>query len=84
MVRVRRARDHAPHGGTVKEWRAHERGDRPVGIRVSDRAASRRMYAAALAELGFTVLGEGVFEGDAYVLCRPRPTGSRGSVHATS
>jgi catechol 2,3-dioxygenase-like lactoylglutathione lyase family enzyme len=26
------------------------------------------MYEAALAELGFTVLGEGVFEGDAYVL----------------
>jgi catechol 2,3-dioxygenase-like lactoylglutathione lyase family enzyme len=39
-----------------------------VGIRVSDLAASRRMYAAALAELGFSVLGEGVFEGDAYVL----------------
>jgi catechol 2,3-dioxygenase-like lactoylglutathione lyase family enzyme len=39
-----------------------------VGIRVSDLAASRRMYAAALAELGFTVLGEGVFEGDVYVL----------------
>jgi catechol 2,3-dioxygenase-like lactoylglutathione lyase family enzyme len=39
-----------------------------VGIRVSDVAASRRLYAAALAELGFTVLGEGVFEGDAYVL----------------
>jgi catechol 2,3-dioxygenase-like lactoylglutathione lyase family enzyme len=39
-----------------------------VGIRVSDLAASRRMYEAALAELGFTVLGEGVFEGDAYVL----------------
>jgi catechol 2,3-dioxygenase-like lactoylglutathione lyase family enzyme len=39
-----------------------------VGIRVSDLAASRRLYAAALAELGFTVLGEGVFESDAYVL----------------
>ena len=26
------------------------------------------MYEAALAELGFTVLGEGEFEGDAYVL----------------
>ena len=26
------------------------------------------MYAAALAELGFAVLGEGEFEGDAYVL----------------
>ena len=39
-----------------------------VGIRVSDLAASRRMYAAALAELGFAVLGEGAFEGDAYVL----------------
>jgi catechol 2,3-dioxygenase-like lactoylglutathione lyase family enzyme len=39
-----------------------------VGLRVSDLAASRRMYEAALAELGFTVLGEGAFEGDAYVL----------------
>ena len=39
-----------------------------VGIRVSDLHASRRMYEAALAELGFTVLGEGEFEGDAYVL----------------
>jgi catechol 2,3-dioxygenase-like lactoylglutathione lyase family enzyme len=39
-----------------------------VGIRVSDLAASRRMYEAALAELGFTVLGEGAFEGDAYIL----------------
>jgi catechol 2,3-dioxygenase-like lactoylglutathione lyase family enzyme len=39
-----------------------------VGIRVADLPASRRMYAAALAELGFTVLGEGEFEGDAYVL----------------
>jgi hypothetical protein len=26
------------------------------------------MYAAALAELGFSVLGEGEFEGDKYVL----------------
>jgi catechol 2,3-dioxygenase-like lactoylglutathione lyase family enzyme len=39
-----------------------------VGLRASDLAASRRMYEAALAELGFTVLGEGAFEGDAYVL----------------
>lgn len=39
-----------------------------VGIRVSDLAASRRMYEAALAELGFVVLSEGEFEGDAYVL----------------
>jgi catechol 2,3-dioxygenase-like lactoylglutathione lyase family enzyme len=39
-----------------------------VGIRVSDLAMSRRMYEAALAELGFSVLGEGAFEGDAYVL----------------
>ncbi len=38
-----------------------------VGIRVADLAASRRMYEAALAELGFGVLGEGEFEGDAYV-----------------
>src|SRR3954449_5771475 len=39
-----------------------------VGIRVTDFRASRRMYEAALAELGFSVLGEGEFEGDAYVL----------------
>ena len=39
-----------------------------VGIRVSDLAASRRMYEAALAELGFVVLSEGEFEGDAYAL----------------
>jgi catechol 2,3-dioxygenase-like lactoylglutathione lyase family enzyme len=39
-----------------------------VEIRVSDLPASRRMYEAALAELGFSVLGEGEFEGDAYVL----------------
>jgi catechol 2,3-dioxygenase-like lactoylglutathione lyase family enzyme len=39
-----------------------------VGIRVSDLPVSRRMYEAALAELGFTVLSEGDFEGDAYVL----------------
>jgi catechol 2,3-dioxygenase-like lactoylglutathione lyase family enzyme len=39
-----------------------------VGIRVSDLRASRRMYEAALAELGFVVLSEGEFEGDAYVL----------------
>jgi catechol 2,3-dioxygenase-like lactoylglutathione lyase family enzyme len=38
-----------------------------VGIRVSDFPASRRLYAAALAELGFSV-GEGEFEGDQYVL----------------
>jgi len=39
-----------------------------VGIRVSDLASSRRMYEASLAELGFTVLSEGEFEGDSYVL----------------
>jgi catechol 2,3-dioxygenase-like lactoylglutathione lyase family enzyme len=39
-----------------------------VGIRVSDLAASRRLYEAALTELDFSVLGEGEFEGDAYVL----------------
>ena len=38
-----------------------------VGIRVSDLAASRRLYEAALAELGFVVLSEGEFEGDSYV-----------------
>jgi catechol 2,3-dioxygenase-like lactoylglutathione lyase family enzyme len=35
-----------------------------VGIRVRDLAISRRMYEAALGELGFTALGEGEFEGD--------------------
>ena len=39
-----------------------------VGLRVSDLGASRQMYEPALAELGFLVLGEGEFEGDAYVL----------------
>ena len=39
-----------------------------VGIRVADLDASRRLYEPALAELGFTVLGEGTFEGDSYVL----------------
>ena len=39
-----------------------------VGIRVSDVAASRRMYEAALAELGFVVQSDGAFEGDTYVL----------------
>jgi catechol 2,3-dioxygenase-like lactoylglutathione lyase family enzyme len=39
-----------------------------VGIRVRDLPASRRLYAAALTELGFSVLGEGQFEGDEYVL----------------
>lgn len=34
-----------------------------VGIRVSDLATSRRMYEAALAELGFVVLGNGVGRG---------------------
>ena len=39
-----------------------------VGFRISDLPASRRFYEAALAELGFSVLGEGEFEGDAYDL----------------
>jgi catechol 2,3-dioxygenase-like lactoylglutathione lyase family enzyme len=39
-----------------------------VGIRVGDLQASRRMYEAALAEIGFAVLSEGEFEGDRYVL----------------
>jgi catechol 2,3-dioxygenase-like lactoylglutathione lyase family enzyme len=39
-----------------------------VGLRVSDLPASRRMYEAALPELGFAVLSDGEFEGDAYVL----------------
>jgi catechol 2,3-dioxygenase-like lactoylglutathione lyase family enzyme len=39
-----------------------------VGIRVSDLPASRQMYEAALAELGFAALSAGEFEGDSYVL----------------
>lgn len=39
-----------------------------VGIRVSDFGASRRLYEAALAELGFAMLSQGEFEGDAYAL----------------
>jgi catechol 2,3-dioxygenase-like lactoylglutathione lyase family enzyme len=39
-----------------------------VGIRVADLPSSRRLYEAALAELGFVVLSEGEFEGDEYVL----------------
>lgn len=39
-----------------------------IGIRVSDLPASRRLYGAALAELGFVVLSEGEFQGDTYVL----------------
>jgi catechol 2,3-dioxygenase-like lactoylglutathione lyase family enzyme len=38
-----------------------------VEIRVRDLRVSRQMYEAALAELGFVVLSEGEFEGDAYV-----------------
>jgi catechol 2,3-dioxygenase-like lactoylglutathione lyase family enzyme len=39
-----------------------------VGLRVTDLDRSRRMYEPSLAELGFSVLGEGEFEGDRYVL----------------
>jgi catechol 2,3-dioxygenase-like lactoylglutathione lyase family enzyme len=39
-----------------------------VGVRVGDLLASRRLYEAALGELGYVVLSEGEFEGDAYVL----------------
>jgi catechol 2,3-dioxygenase-like lactoylglutathione lyase family enzyme len=39
-----------------------------VGFRVADLDASRRLYEAALRELGFSVLGEGTFEEDRYVL----------------
>ena len=39
-----------------------------VGIRVGDLPVSRRMYEAALAELGFSLLAEGQFEGDTYVV----------------
>jgi catechol 2,3-dioxygenase-like lactoylglutathione lyase family enzyme len=52
-----------------------------VGMRVSDLPASRRMYEAALAELGLSVLGEGEFEGDAYVLFG-RSGGDDFSLHA--
>lgn len=39
-----------------------------IEIRVSDLAASRRLYEAALGELGFAVHSEGEFQGDAYVM----------------
>lgn len=52
-----------------------------VGIRVSDLTASRRMFEAALAELGFSVLGEGEFEGDDYVLFG-RPDNDDFALHA--
>ena len=39
-----------------------------VGIGVSDLPASRLMYEAALAEIGFVVLSEGEFEGDTHAL----------------
>ena len=39
-----------------------------VEIRTRDLFTSRRMYEAALAELGLVVLDEGEFEGDAYVM----------------
>jgi catechol 2,3-dioxygenase-like lactoylglutathione lyase family enzyme len=51
-----------------------------VGIRVRDLPASRRMYEAALAELGFSVVGEGEFEGDSYVLFG-RPDNDDFSLH---
>ena len=38
-----------------------------VGFRVTDLRASRRIYEAALVELGWVVFGEGEFEGDAHV-----------------
>jgi catechol 2,3-dioxygenase-like lactoylglutathione lyase family enzyme len=52
-----------------------------VGIRVSDLSASRRLYEAALVELGFSVVGEGEFEDDAYVLFG-RPDNDDFSLHA--
>jgi len=52
-----------------------------VGIRVSDLPASRRMYEAALAELGFAVVSEGAFEGDRYVLFG-RPGNDDFSLHS--
>ena len=39
-----------------------------IGVRAGDLPVSRRMYEAALAELGLSVLSEGEFDGDAYVL----------------
>lgn len=39
-----------------------------VEIRVSDFDASRALYEAALAELGFSLLSDGEFEGDSYAL----------------
>jgi catechol 2,3-dioxygenase-like lactoylglutathione lyase family enzyme len=51
-----------------------------VGIRVADLSASRRLYETALAELGLSVVGEGEFEGDEYVLFG-RPGGVDFSLH---
>jgi catechol 2,3-dioxygenase-like lactoylglutathione lyase family enzyme len=39
-----------------------------VEIRVSDLKASKRLYEAALGELGFSVHSEGEFKGDGYVM----------------
>ena len=63
MLARKRFGDCGPRlGGAVSDVVDH------VGLRVGDLPASRRMYEAALAELGFSLLGEGEFEGDAYVL----------------
>jgi catechol 2,3-dioxygenase-like lactoylglutathione lyase family enzyme len=52
-----------------------------VGVRVTDLPSSRRLYEAALAALGFSVLGDGEFEGDAYVLFG-RPDNDDFALHA--
>lgn len=52
-----------------------------VGLRAADLPTSRRMYEAALTELGFSVVGDGAFEGDAYVLFG-RPGSDDFSLHA--
>ena len=57
-----------------------------VEIRASDLPTSRRMYEPALGELGFAVLDEGEFEGDAYVMfgrgTQRRLRTARGGNHA--
>jgi catechol 2,3-dioxygenase-like lactoylglutathione lyase family enzyme len=72
---VTRAKTKVSLGFVHADQFGRERVERPVsevidhvGIRVSDLPASRRMYEAALAEIGFVVLSEGEFEGDTYVL----------------
>lgn len=63
------------HGGRVSGVVDH------AGFRARDLPASRRMYEAALDELGLAVVSEGEFEGDAYAIFG-RPGSDDFSLHA--